>query len=155
MCISGNVVSVAAPLYDTFARLARVQTELRNAVDAALRSQHGVPLPLVTALDVVASTPGCRVQDVVTTLHITVGGASKVVDRLVDAGHVVRTANPADRRSSLLTLTPDGTDLLRRALATVETVLHERLRLPLAPAALAALDRSLRGLEGPGGRTAG
>jgi len=138
-----------SPAYLTFSRLVRYQTALWNAVDARLRERHGVPLTHVTPLQVVAETPGCRVQDIVRVLHITVGGASKVVDRLEAAGHVVRTANPQDRRSSVLQATEAGLELLDRAGVDIEQVLAERFGA--VPAAdLAELDRVLAALQASG-----
>jgi len=144
--------SVGSPLagdrlYGTFARLVRVQTRLWNDVDLRVRTQHGVPLADLTALEVVADLPGCRVQDLVHALHITVGGASKVVDRLVAAGHLVRTANPIDRRSSVLRVTSPGMDLLERAKPDVDEVLRERLALVLSRDDLAGLDRALVAIQ--------
>ena len=130
-------------LYGTFARLVRVQTMLWNDMDARLRAQHDVPLADLTAVEVAADLPGCRVQDLVETMHITVGGASKVVDRLVDRGYVVRTANPADRRSSVLAVTAGGMDLLERAKPDIEEILARRLAQVLSPPDLDSLDRTL------------
>jgi DNA-binding MarR family transcriptional regulator len=135
------------PTYATFSRLVRVQTALWQAVDVQLREQHNVTLAHVTALQVVGETPGCRVQDIVTTLHITVGGASKVVDRLVAAGHVERAANPTDRRSSVLTVTASGRELLARVAPDVDAVLADRLEAVLTEDDLVSLDRTLRLLE--------
>jgi DNA-binding MarR family transcriptional regulator len=134
-------------LYATFSRLVRVQTALWNTVDARLREQHGFPLTHVTALQVVATTPDCRVHELVSILHITVGGASKVVDRLVAAGHVVREANPNDRRSSILRVTDAGSMLLASVAPDVELVLGERFAGPLASGDLAELDRLLGFLQ--------
>jgi DNA-binding MarR family transcriptional regulator len=131
------------PTYATFARLVRVQTRLWNDVDARLRAEHGVALALVTPLELVAREPDRRVQDVADTLHITVGGASKVVDRLVAAGLVTRAAHPTDRRSSVLAPTDEGLALLGRVAATVEAVLADRLVAPLSRAGLHELDRLL------------
>jgi len=134
-------------LYGTFARLVRVQTKLWNDVDARLRTQHGVPLADLTTLEVVSDTPGCRVQDLVETLHITVGGASKVVDRLVAAGHVVRSANPDDRRSSVLSVTAPGMKLLEEVGPDIDEILEMRLSRPLSRAGLASLDRTLQAVQ--------
>ena len=134
-------------LQDVFTRLVRVQTRLWNDVDARVRSEHGVPLTDLTTLQVVAETPGCRVQEIVTTLHITVGGASKVVDRLVASGLVVRAGNPDDRRSSIVTTTQTGLALLKRTGPDVEDVLAKRLAPPLTPADLDVLDQILRTLQ--------
>ena len=137
------------PTYATFSRLVRVQTALWHEVDARLRRQHDVALSEVTALQVVAETPQCRVQDIVTTLHITVGGASKVVDRLVGAGHVVRLPHPSDRRSSLLDVTASGLELLERAAPDVQAVLRRRLDSVLTTRDMGELNRILRSLQGP------
>ena len=134
-------------LYGVFRRLVEVQTELWNAVDARLRERHDVPLAHVTVLRVVAETEDCRVQDVVAALHLTVGGASKAVDRLVAAGHADRTANPGDRRSSILTPTPAGLGLLGTVEPDITAVLEDRLGGALPPDALAVLGRTLRTLQ--------
>jgi hypothetical protein len=46
------------------------------------------------------------VFDIAEELSLTVGGTSKLVDRIEAAGHCVRRANPDDRRSSIIELTP-------------------------------------------------
>lgn len=69
----------------------------------------------------------CRVQDVATDLVITVGGASKLVDRIEAAGLCRRRANPGDRRSSLVELTPTGERLLAEATAVLEDELQARI----------------------------
>jgi DNA-binding MarR family transcriptional regulator len=131
------------PLYATFARLVRLQTKLWNDLDHRLRTNHGVTLADLTTLDVVASTEGCRVQDIVDTLHITVGGASKVVDRLVKADVVIRTTNPHDRRSSVLLATAEGRALLRRTATDVNDLLSTQLAGALSGSQLADLDQLL------------
>jgi DNA-binding MarR family transcriptional regulator len=131
-------------LYAVFARLVRVHTRLWNQLDARLRSQHAVTLADLSSLEVVAATGGCRVQDLVSTLHITVGGASKVVDRLVVAGYAERAPNPQDRRSSVLTPTSAGLALLGQVRGDVDAFLSQHLATPLSPAGLTDLDRLLR-----------
>jgi DNA-binding MarR family transcriptional regulator len=135
--------------YAMFARLVRVQTRLWNEVDAALRTGHGTTLADVTSLQLVADLHARRVQDIVDTLHITVGGASKVVDRLVAAGLVVRATNPEDRRSAVLSVTPAGRALLVRVKPDVDAVLARELSEPLSPTDLAGLDRILTSLHEP------
>ena len=82
-------------------------------------------------MQVIASTPSCRVQDIARAVAITVGGASQAVDRLEAAGRCVRHPNPDDRRSSILDLTPSGRELLN----TAEVVFDQELRdLPRRPA---------------------
>jgi DNA-binding MarR family transcriptional regulator len=134
-------------LYPTFARLVRVQTELWNAVDLALRAEHEVSLAQYTPLEVIAATDGCRVRDLVSILHITVGGASKVVDRLETTGYVERHADPHDRRSAVLCVTAAGQRLLASAAPTIERLLEQRLAGPLGARSLASLNQALLRLE--------
>ncbi|YCH07724.1 MarR family transcriptional regulator [Arthrobacter sp. alpha11c] len=69
----------------------------------------------------------CRVFDVASALAITVGGTSKLIDRIEKSGYCRRRNNPDDRRSSLIELTADGRMLLERARKTVEAELYLRL----------------------------
>src|SRR6478735_86803 len=72
--------------------------------------------------------------------------ATRVAARLEEAGLIERTADPADRRSSLLTTTAAGASLLVRVRAEKDAYLAERLDR-LSPAELAALDRAADILE--------
>jgi DNA-binding MarR family transcriptional regulator len=130
------------PLFTT---LVRLEIELWNAVDRRLRAESGVMLSRLTIMQVIAAREDCRVQDIAADLSITVGGVSKLVDRIEAAGHCRRVAHPTDRRSSRLELTPAGAGLLARADAAVEQELEARLAAALPPderrALAATLDR--------------
>lgn len=121
-----------------FTDLVRYQIGLWNGVDARLRADHDLPLSHFEPLQIVARREGCRVFDIAEEMVISVGGTSKLVDRLEAAGHVRRTANPGDRRSSIIELTPQGRRLLAKATTTYEDELGVRLG-SLIPAA--ELDR--------------
>lgn len=142
-------VSVAPDARLIFSRLVRAQTRLWSAVDARVRAEHGVPLTQVMALRTVATTEACRVGDLVDTLHITVGGASKVVDRLVTAGLVSRLVNERDRRSPVLETTANGQLLLGTATPTIDDVLGDELAAYVSAEDLATLDRILGQLVAP------
>ncbi len=101
-----------------FIDLVRAETRWYNVVDERLRAGHGVSAGLYQALVVIDDRPNCRVADLVTELAISVGAASKVVDRLVVSGWCRRTVNPDDRRSSWLSPTASGKRLLAAARAT-------------------------------------
>jgi DNA-binding MarR family transcriptional regulator len=98
-----------------FNMLVRFEIELWNAVDARLKADVDLPLVYFEPMMVINRTPGCRVFDIASELGITTGGASKLVDRIEARGLSRRRANPDDRRSSLLELTPAGRRLLARA----------------------------------------
>jgi DNA-binding MarR family transcriptional regulator len=67
------------------------------------------------------------VQDIAGELRVTVGGISKVVDRVEAAGHCARRPNPDDKRSSLIHLTRAGEQLLARAEIVLATELDRLL----------------------------
>jgi MarR family multiple antibiotic resistance transcriptional regulator len=69
------------------------------------------------------------VADIATNFAAGIGGISKGVDRLEARGWAVRLPNPADGRSSLISLTPDGAALVAEAEATF----REHLRALIAP----------------------
>jgi DNA-binding MarR family transcriptional regulator len=109
-----------------FSDLVRAETRLYNAIDERLRSEHGISLGQFELLTVISGRPDCRVLDIVREVAITVGAASKAVDRLEAAGWCRRRVNQDDRRSSLLSVTPAGTRILDRARPTFEAELAER-----------------------------
>jgi len=84
-----------------FTELIRYETELWNGVDARLRADVDLPLSRFEPMQIMAHTPACRVNDIADELAITIGGASKLVDRIEASGHCARRANPCDGRSSI------------------------------------------------------
>jgi MarR family transcriptional regulator, organic hydroperoxide resistance regulator len=107
--------------------LVRFEIELWNAVDARLRAECDLQLTWFEAMRLLAQRPECRVQDMAEEFGITVGGTSKVVDRIETAGYCRRRANPNDRRSSLIELTPAGRRLVDRATKAFEAELETRI----------------------------
>ena len=118
-------------LRQLFNDIVRFEIELWNAVDARLKSEFDLPLTHFEPMSVIDWLPGCRVYDIATELGITTGGASKLVDRIEASGYCRRLPNPADRRSSLLELTPEG----QRMLAEAGVALDEELQRWIGAAA--------------------
>jgi DNA-binding MarR family transcriptional regulator len=106
---------VVSDLRRLFNDIIRFEIELWNAVDARLKSEFALPLTHFEPMSVIGRLPGCRVYDIAADLGITTGGTSKLVDRIEANGYCRRLPNPADRRSSLLELTPEGRRLLEEA----------------------------------------
>ena len=98
-----------------FNDIIRFEIELWNAIDARLKSEFDLPLTHFEPMSVIGRLPGCRVYDIAAELGITTGGTSKLVDRIEASGYCRRLPNPADRRSSLLELTPAGQRMLAQA----------------------------------------
>ena len=126
-----------------FRDLVRLETELWNRVDARVHREHGLPLAWLEVMQVVSTTPGCRVLDVSEALFITVGGASKVVDKVQAGGWCRRLPNPSDGRSSLIELTESGESLLEAANVTFEDALAAYLRAAASTGELTQLSNTL------------
>lgn len=121
-----------AELRQVYSDLIRLETELWDAVDRRLREQCGLSMAGFDVMQVIEQTPGCRVYDIARALSITVGGTSKAVDRIEALGHLTRSANPDDRRSSIIELTPIGADLLAEAGQVVDDELRRRVGAELS-----------------------
>src|ERR1700751_939398 len=146
--VAGAPAAGGAPdLKVMFSELVRLETELWDAVENRLQKDHGVNLPTFEFIQVISRVPNCRVHDIATSLAITVGGTSKMVDRIEAAGLCSRRANPSDRRSSIIELTPAGKRLLARAAVTVEDELRRRLVTALPERSLAQFTRTLTRLR--------
>lgn len=114
--------------FDTlFADLVRAETRLYNAVAERLKGQAGVAAGHFELLRYVRDHPDARVADVASTFAIGVGTTSKIVDRMEKQGWIERRPNPANRRSSLLALTPEGEAVVSRAEPVWQAAIHEIL----------------------------
>jgi DNA-binding MarR family transcriptional regulator len=116
-----------AGLQTVFNVLIRFETELWNAVDTRLRADCDLPLSRLAPMQVIARHQSCRVHDIAHELSMTVGGTSKLIDRIEASGYCTRSPNPRDRRSSIIELTPAGNEALARATAVFEDELHSQL----------------------------
>lgn len=130
-----------------FNKLVRLQIELWDAVDQRLRNDCGLALSRFEPMQVIASHPDCRVQEIAQELSITVGGASKLVDRIEASGHCRRRANQQDRRSSIIELTAPGRRLLAKATTVFEDELAVRLNDAISEQQIEPFVRSLRELR--------
>lgn len=86
------------------------ETRLWSMVERRLRATEGaVSLGRFEVLRTVGGADGAaRVQDVAAALLITVGAASRIVERLVADGLIERAPHETDRRSHHLRLSPAG-----------------------------------------------
>jgi DNA-binding MarR family transcriptional regulator len=88
-----------------------------------------------------------NVRDLQHSTMLSSGGMTKRLDRLEAAGHLVRRADPADRRGVLIELTPAGRDVIDRAIPSI--TLSETLFVRTALASeheRAAVEKALRRL---------
>jgi DNA-binding MarR family transcriptional regulator len=141
-----------------FHELVYYQVELWDAVDARLQEECGLPLTWFEIMDLLKRLPDARVQDIAAAFSISVGGTSKVVDKLEAGGYCGRRPNPADRRSSVIELTDKGRASLERAAAVFDRELAARIgsvvseqELDRVLETLAALRKTGRALNGDRG----
>jgi DNA-binding MarR family transcriptional regulator len=114
-----------ASYIDLFTEFVRLEIEVWNSLDADLQGSAGITLAQFQALSAIRKNAGsARVQDISTELMITVGATSKLVDRLERDGFAARSANPDDRRSSVINLSARG----ERALKAADHAAEQHLR---------------------------
>ena len=134
-------------LLSLFSDLIRLETELWDLVEARLRRDHGLALSWFEPMHVIDSTPSCRVIDIAEALSITIGGTSKLVDRIENAGWCERSPNPDDGRSSTIELTRAGRRLLTAAQRTLTDEIGVRLGEPLSTSELQRFAATVRKLR--------
>jgi len=127
-----------------FDALVRYEVALWSTVDQELSRQGQISLGQLHALRVVARYGGrARVQDLSGDIGITVGAASKLMDRLERDGLAARSPNPANRRSSLISLTAAG----ERALASAMAVFGSAVARAVGEEDVEVLSAALRRLQ--------
>lgn len=148
--MEANVVTKAATAAEIgalFSDLVRLETDLWNAVDRRLQNEHDLALSWFEPMQVMDRVPDCRVADIAQALSITVGGTSKLVDRIEDAGWCTRAPNPTDARSSVVALTRAGRRLLGAAEGSFDDELRVCLAAAVPPEELAGFAATVRDLR--------
>ena len=104
--------------------LVRLEIALWDRVDARLRESHELPLAFFESLLFISRAPrgSMRVGDLARALRVTVGGTSKLVDRVERTGLIAREPDPDDRRASRVALTTAGKRRLTAAVKTYNAV---------------------------------
>lgn len=84
---------------------------IANALFSAISSlgqAHGLTPAQVKVLLQLGNNRQMTVGEIAAALTCSMPAASELVDRLVDAGHLVRASDPADRRRVLVAATPEA-----------------------------------------------
>jgi MarR family transcriptional regulator, multiple antibiotic resistance protein MarR len=130
-----------------FTDLVRVETRLYNAVTERLKAVEGIGAGHFELLRYVRDHSDARVADLASAFAIGVGTTSKIVDRLEKEGWLERRPNPANRRSSLLALTPVGESVVSRAEPAWQAAIQDILGRAVTAADLMALSLALAALR--------
>lgn len=144
-------------------RLTDTVTRLRRALRSSIRTDYpweSLPMAQVELLQTLAAAP-LRVGELAARQRLAPNTVSGLIGKLLDAGFVDRQADPGDRRTARIALTPAG----RRQLDDWQRAHERRIATALdtlAPAeraavvqALPALEQLAKALAQPGGAGAG
>jgi DNA-binding MarR family transcriptional regulator len=144
--MAGNATEDPVAFDTVFTDLVRVETRLYNAVEERMKAEAGVGAGHFELLRYVRGHPDARVADLASAFAIGVGTTSKIVDRLEKQGWMERRPNPANRRSSLLALTPAGESVVSRAEPAWQAAIQEIFGA-ITPEELTALSLTLGALR--------
>ena len=100
--------------------LLRVHAALIREMDAEMRARHGISLSAYEVLMLLGDAPRrrMRVSELSAATLLSVSGVSRLVDRLVRDGLVLKEACEEDGRGAEAVLTPMGRGRLRAARAS-------------------------------------
>lgn len=132
-----------------YGRLVETQRRLHRIFDHSLRREVGISIVWYEALLRLARSPEGRmpITELGEAIGLTSGGATRLVDRLVERGYVERVPCPADRRVHWTQLTEAGLEVLTAATEVHLEDLDEHLVGRLTDTELATLADLLRRLR--------
>ena len=107
----------------------RLEIVLWERVDNRLRNENKLSLAFFELLYLLLqeSQRSLRVGDIARKLQVTVGGTSKLIDRIEREGFIQRENDPLNRRASLIVLTKAGERVVSSAIKTYEAEMKEVL----------------------------
>jgi DNA-binding MarR family transcriptional regulator len=133
------------PRITTYGLLHEAHRRLERAFDSSLASHAAMSGSFFELLLRIGRSPGARLtmSELACELGLTSGGATRLVDRVVDAGLIMRTSCPTDRRVQWVVLTPEGEQKLDEGLAVHLGDLQREMIDRLDPDELETLERAL------------
>lgn len=130
---------------------------LTDVLGRELADKTGMPLGWYDVLTQLAAVPGgrLRMQELAVAVVLSKSGLTRLVDRLEDAGFVVRKGCKSDRRGTFAEITPAGRAALRAARPVHLDGVARHFAAHLSPADVEALGSALstllaaHGADGP------
>lgn len=142
--LEGRVASDDHQSLKLWLRLLSCSTQIETLIRKRLRAEFGITLARFDYLAQLYRNPeGLRMSALSRFLMVTGGNVTGLTDELEKEGFVERSANPQDRRSSQVRLTPKG----RRAFEKIAAV-HEAWVVEIFSGLGAAEQRQMHGLLG-------
>jgi MarR family transcriptional regulator, 2-MHQ and catechol-resistance regulon repressor len=107
----------AEALITTFGRLVEAHSKLGRQLGRALERDCGIPHSWFEVLLRISRSPGGQVgmTALADQVALTSGGITRLLDRMIEAGLVVRVSCPSDRRAHFASLTAQGQAKLAEA----------------------------------------
>lgn len=125
--------------------------DFTNAADVILE-ELGLGRAHHRALHFIGRHPGITVSELLSILRITKQSLARVVNELMERGHVAQTPGQGDRRQRLLRLTEEGAALEARLFRRQQARLAEAF-LAAGPSALEGFYKVTRGIMDESART--
>jgi DNA-binding MarR family transcriptional regulator len=121
---------------ETYATLARTGAALLQELERCVEAWFGIPQPAATVLAVVEGADGPLTPTQISERVLAPAASmTATLDLLERRGWIERRANPQDRRSLLIAITPEGQDTADRLLPGIRALERETM------AALTAKER--------------
>ena len=121
--------------------LLQVHAEVTRILDAQMRAEHGMAVSSYEVLLFLAGAPDrrLRMSEIADRVLLSRSGLTRLVDRLVELGHVTRCGTPDDGRGSCAELTPAGLEAFEAAQHTHREGVRQAFLDRLSPADQVAL----------------
>ncbi len=101
-----------------------------NLENKKIEKEFGISIPQILVLQYLSSQPDYRAsaKDIKAYIHLNASTVSGIVHRLEDKGLIARLPKAEDKRTSYVTLTAKGADLLKKSPTTLQEKLSGRLQ---------------------------
>lgn len=100
---------------------------LLKAQDHVMLRPYGLTPTAFTVLGLLDATQGLRQVELAARLLLDTSTMTRLIDRLEHAGLATRVADPSDRRALRVVITAAGSDHVRQANDTFESLIAQRL----------------------------
>ncbi|MEY9873606.1 DNA-binding MarR family transcriptional regulator [Streptacidiphilus sp. MAP12-33] len=143
--IESAAEAVADERVQAFGVLLTAAARLERLLGAAMERESGISHAMFEVLLRLAAAPeGATMGDLSRDAVLTSGGATRLVDRMVDAGLVLRERSRTDRRIQVVTITALGEEKLAEAAQRHARGIDEHVFRVLSPEQLTA---TIEGLD--------
>ena len=138
--IDSAAEAVADRRIQEFGVILTTVNRLERLLGAAMERESGISHPMFEVLLLLAAKPeGVPMGDLSRRLVLTSGGATRLVDRMIEARLVVRERSREDKRVQVVTMTPAGSERMVEAARRHAAELERHVYDVLAPEQIRAV----------------